>query len=121
MYQAARQIAADRYHAVHLFGQLRDPQAVPILASLLKDPEVNSTVPWALGQIGDKRAIGPLLTALDDESPSMRVFAIYALETLDAKEAMPHLVALLDDDRRTNFGAQVSVAEAARAAIAKLR
>ena len=120
-YQVARQIATDRYYAVHLLGQLRDPQAVPILASLLKDPEVNSTVPWALGQIGDPRAVGPLLDALGDDSPSMRVMAIYALEALNAKEALPRLAALLDDNRRSNFGAQVSVADAARAAIAKLR
>ena len=120
-YRVARQIATDRYYAVHLLGQLRDPQAVPILVSLLKDPEVNSTVPWALGQIGDKRAVGPLLNALDDDSPSMRVMAIYALEALNANEALPRLVSLLDDNRRSNFGAQVSVADAAKAAIAKLR
>jgi hypothetical protein len=120
-YQVARQIATDRYYAVHLLGQLRDPRAVPILASLLKDPEVNSTVPWALGQIGDKRAVGPLLDALSDDSPLMRVMAIYGLEALKAKEAIPRLISLLDDNRRSNFGAQVSVADAARAAIAKLR
>ena len=51
----------------------------------------------------------------------MRVMAIYALEELDAKEALPRLIALLDDHRKSHFGAQVSVADAAKAAIAKLR
>jgi hypothetical protein len=120
-YRVARQIAADRYYAAHLLGDLRDPQAVPILVSLLKDREVNSIVPWALGEIGDKRAIGPLINALDDDTPSMRVMAIYALEALNAKEALPRLIALLDDARQSNFGAGVSVADAARAAIAKLK
>lgn len=120
-YRVERQIAADRYYAVHLLGDLRDPRAIPILVPLLKDPEVTSIVPWALGQIGDKRAIGPLLDALDDDSPSTRVLAIYALETLNAKEAVPRLIQLLDDHRKSNFGAQVSVAEAAKAAIAKLQ
>jgi HEAT repeat protein len=120
-YHAARQIAADRYYAARLLGNLGDPQAVPILVSLLKDPEVNYVVPWSLGEIGDKRAVGPLIEALDDDSPSMRVMAIYALETLNAKEALPRLTWLLDDHRLSNFGAQVSVADAARAAIAKLR
>jgi hypothetical protein len=83
--------------------------------------EINSIVPWALGEIGDKRAIGPLLDVLDDESPALCVLAIYALETLHAREALPRLVSLLNDQRRSNFGAQVSVADAARAAIAKLR
>ena len=120
-YHVARQIAADRYYAAHLLGDLRDPRAVPVLVPLLKDGEVNSIVPWALGEIGDKRAIGPLLDALDDDSPTMRVLAIYALETLHAKEALPRLISLLNDDRKSNFGAAVSVADAARAAIAKLQ
>jgi hypothetical protein len=120
-YRVARQIAADRYYAANLLGSLRDQRAVPILVALLKDAEVNSTVPWALGQIGDKRAIAPLLDALDDDSPSMRVLAIYALEILHAREALPRLTALLNDQRRANFGAQVSVADAARGAIAKLQ
>lgn len=120
-YHMARQIATDRYYAAHLLGDLRDPQAVPILVSLLKDPDVNYIVPWALGEIGDKRAVGSLTNALDDDSPSMRVLAIYALETLNAKEALPRLISLLDDHRMSNFGAGVSVADAARAAIAKLQ
>ena len=120
-YRVARQIAADRYYAVHLLGNLRDPRAVPILVALMDDPEVNATVPWALGQIGDTRAIGPLLDALDEDSPATRVQAIYALEALHAREALPRLTALLNDHRRANFGAQVSVADAAKAAIAKLQ
>ena len=120
-YRVERQIAADRYYAAKLLGELRDPRAVPILVTLLMDKEVNSTVPWALGQIGDKRAVGPLLEALDEDNPSTRVRAIYALETLNAKEALPRLTPLLDDPRKSNFGAQVSVAEAAKAPIAKLR
>lgn len=120
-YHVAAQIASDRYYAVHLLGDLRDPQAVPILVGLLKDRDVNYIVPWALGEIGDKRAVGPLLQVLDDDNPSMSVLAIYALESLNAKEAVPRLTSLLDDRRLSNFGAQVSVADAARAAIAKLR
>jgi HEAT repeat protein len=120
-YRVARQIASDRYYAAHLLGDLRDPRAVSILVPLLKDPEVTAIVPWALGQIGDRRAVGPLLDALEDDSPSLRVLSIYALETLNAREAVPRLISLLDDHRKSNFGAQVSVSDAARAAIAKLQ
>ena len=120
-YHVAAQIRTDRYYAVHLLGELRDPQAVPILVSLLKDPQLNYKVPWALTQIGDRRAIGPLINALDEDSASVRVAVIYALEAMNAKEAVPRLIALLDDPRPTNTGAGVSVADAARAAIAKLR
>jgi HEAT repeat protein len=120
-YHVERQIASDRYYAAHLLGDLGDPRAVPILVPLLKDKEVNSIVPWSLGQIGDKRAVGPLLDVLDDDSPSMRVLSIYALETLNAREAIPRLISLLDDHRKSNFGALVSVAEAAKTAIARLQ
>ena len=115
------QIREDRYYAAHLLGDLKDAQAVPVLVALLKDKEVNSIVPWALGQIGDRRAIRPLIDALDDPDPSLRVLAIYALETLHATEAVPRLTMLLNDVETSHFGAQVSVAEAAKAAIAALR
>lgn len=120
-YRVERQIATDRYYAVHLLGELRDPRAIPILIPLLKDHDVDYKVPWALGQIGGYGAVSGLLEALDHESPSIRVYAIYALETLNAKEAVPRLIPLLDDHRRTNLGTPVEVAEAAKAAIAKLR
>jgi HEAT repeat protein len=87
----------------------------------LKDQDVDYKVPWALGQIGGYGAISGLLEALEHESPAMRVYAIYALETLNAKEAVPRLIPLLDDHRRSNLGTPVEVAEAAKAAIAKLR
>jgi hypothetical protein len=49
------------------------------------------------------------------------VLLIYALEALDAKEAVPRLMTLVNDDRKSRFGALVTVSEAAKAAIAKLR
>jgi HEAT repeat protein len=47
---------------------------------------------------GDARAIPPLVAALDNDDPFNRVMVIYALETLHAREAVPRLLALLDDD-----------------------
>jgi hypothetical protein len=120
-YHFERQVAADRYYAAHLLGDLRDPRGIELLVPLLDDRETQSIVPWALGQIGDKRAIQPLIDVLDKDDPSMRVLAIYALETLHAKEAVPRLMTLVDDNRKSNFGALVTVSEAAKAAIAKLR
>ena len=120
-FRVQRQIASDRYYAAHLLGDLRDSRAVTVLVPLLTDTEVNATVPWALAQIGDRRAIEPLITALDDADPSMCVHIIDALESLKAREAIPRLSSLLDDHRKARFGAQVTVADAARAAIAKLQ
>lgn len=114
------QIRDDRYYAVHLFGDLKDARAVPILVPLLKDHDVNWVVPWSLGEIGDKSAIRPLIETLDDDSPDMRVLAICALEQLDAREALPQLRTLLDDNAKIHFDGLGSVAEAATVAIAKL-
>ena len=75
----ARQIRADRYYAAHLFGDLKDLRAVPILVPLLKDEDVKEAVPWSLGEIGDKSA---LTEALGDNSLTMRASALLALEKL---------------------------------------
>jgi carboxypeptidase family protein/HEAT repeat protein len=120
-YHFERQVAADRYYAAHLLGDLRDPLGVDLLVPLLDDPETQSIVPWSLAQIGDRRAIPSLIAALDKDDPSMRVLVIYALETLHATEAVPRLRVLVNDDRKSRFGALVSVSEAAKAAIARLQ
>jgi HEAT repeat protein len=83
------QIREDRYYAAHLFGDLKDVRAVPILVQLLRDEEVKEVVPWSLGQIGDKSAIPPLKEALSDNSLTMRASALRALEKLEAKEQLP--------------------------------
>jgi HEAT repeat protein len=119
-YQVAQQIRADRYYAAHLLGDLKDARALPILVPLLQDQEVNWIVPWALAEIDDKRADGPLIEALNSKDPSMRVLAIYALQKLGAKEALPRLRGLLGDNEKSRFGELVSVAQAAKAAIATL-
>jgi HEAT repeat protein len=119
-YRVDLQIGEDRYYAAHLFGDLKDPRAVPILVPLLHDEEVRDIVPWSLGEIGDKHAIKPLIDVLNDKDPSMRVLAIYGLEKLKAKEALPRLHELLGDNEKCNFDKQVSVSEAAKEAIGKL-
>jgi HEAT repeat protein len=115
------QISEDRYYAAHLLGDLKDPRAIPILVPLLTDPDVNYIVPWSLGQIGNRSAITPLIGSLSDPDPSMRVLAIHALVELKATDALPRLRRLLDDHARSNFDKFEPVAEAARAAIAKLQ
>jgi hypothetical protein len=114
------QIAADRYYAVHLLGELKDPKAVPLLVALLHDEQVNYKVAWALGEIGGKPAVEGLVDALRDKSPDVRVIAIEALGKLNAQESLPSLRSLLDDNERSHFGQLVSVADAARTAITKL-
>jgi HEAT repeat protein len=114
------QIASDRYYAAHLFGDLKDPRAVPILVPLLKDRQVNWIVPWSLGEIGDRAAVAPLIETLHDSSPDLRVLSIYALQQLRAKDALPELRLLTQDDANIHFDGLGTVAEAARLAISKL-
>jgi hypothetical protein len=114
------QIRADRYYAAHLLGDLKDPRGVDLLVPLLGDTDVSSVVPWSLAEIGDKRAVAPLIKELQRDDPTSRVLVISALERLDARQALPKLQALQSDVRRANFGRQLSVAEAARHAIATL-
>ena len=119
-YHVEQQIRADRYYAVILLGNLKDRRAVPILLPLLTDSQLKDGVPWALGEIGDRAADEALIASLSDHDPSMRVFAIQALEKLGAKEALPNLRALLNDNEKSRLGTPVTVAETARAAIVKL-
>jgi hypothetical protein len=112
------QIRYDRYYAAHLLGDLRDPRGVDLLIPLLNDRDVGSVVPSSLAAIADRRAVGPLIGQLERDDPSVRVIAILALATLNAREALPRLRELLQDTRRSTFGNGTSVAEAARRAIA---
>ena len=114
------QIANDRYYAAHLFGDLKDSRAVPILIPLLHDPEVNSIIPWSLGNIGDKSAVPYLIQTPDDANPDMRVLAIYALEALKARDALPRLRLLTNDKDRIHFDRAGTVAESAKKAVIKL-
>jgi HEAT repeat protein len=112
------QIRADRYYAAHLLGDLKDPRGVDLLIPLLNDKDVDYIVPWSLAEIGDRRAIRPLVAQTDQDDPSLRVLAIGALETLKAREALPRLRQLLQDDRKSHFGEGTTVADAAKHAIA---
>jgi HEAT repeat protein len=115
-------IAEDRYYAVFLLGQLKDPRAGPLLLPLLKDREVGIGVPWALGAIGYKPAIRPLIEILGESSDTnMLAVTIYALGKLDAKEALP-AIRSVGDDAQAHFylpGYDL-VAKAAATAIARL-
>jgi hypothetical protein len=120
-YHVEQQIKADRYYAAHLLGDIRDPRGVALLVPLVADRDVDYIVPWSLGQIGGPAAVTALMDLLGHAEPSIRVLAIYALESLDAREALPRLEALVGDESKSNFGNAVTVGAAAKAAIATLR
>jgi hypothetical protein len=112
-----RETPAERYYALQLLGELKDPKAVAVLVPLLGDPELNYRVPWALGQIGGNPAIGALIQALQHPNADVRIASIYALLHLSARESLPYIRGMLDDDGRSNFNMFVTVSGAANAAI----
>jgi HEAT repeat protein len=115
------QIRADRYYAVYLLRQLKGMRAVEILLPLLDDTDINYHAAWALGEVGDVRAVGPLIAALQNPDALVRIAAIQSLEKLGATEALPAIRTLLTDHALPRTGDQVSVADIAKTAIAKLQ
>ena len=74
--------------------------ANPALAAMLKNEERN--IRWAavraLGDIGDKGAVAPLLDSVEtDSSTYVRQSAIEALGKIGDKDAAPALAKFLDD------------------------
>jgi HEAT repeat protein len=116
----AGQIRADRYYVVHVLAALPDDRAVDLLLPLLSDRDVNYKVVWALGEIGNTRAVRPLIDALGDREALVRISAIQALVKLHAQDALPHIRALIDDRALPSAGDQVSVGATAAAALREL-
>lgn len=79
-------------------GSVRDIE--PLIKHLMFDPEedVQASTTLALGQIGDKRAVTPLVLALQNKYAPTRAFAVYALGQIDDKSVILPLSKLLQDD-----------------------
>jgi HEAT repeat protein len=60
--------------------------------------QVREAAAWALGEMGDKRAVPHLIQALNDESAKVREAATWAL-CIGDEQAVPHLIQVLDDKR----------------------
>jgi HEAT repeat protein len=100
---AAIREADSSYYESHIEAkqalvEIRNSQAVVPLLSFLKDENhiVRETVAEALGNIGDKQAVEPLIDALHDWS-NVRLKAIRALGKLGDNRAIEPLAAMLSD------------------------
>lgn len=117
-----------------LFNALKDPdptradaaydailfdrgEAIPDLVACYqqsrKDPLLRFYAVQLLGFSGDRRAIEPVIAALEDSEADVRAEACRALEDLRAKEAITHLEARVRD-------VSVDVRRAARDALEQL-
>jgi HEAT repeat protein len=90
-------------------GRLRSPTAVPLLVSLLHDPDDNARARAAhsLGVIGDPRAAPDLVAALGDPAWPVRAMAAKALGILPGSDGVVALQGALADREwwvRSNAG-----------------
>lgn len=90
--------------AVVVLGHLSDRRAIEPLRRLLQHEDVNivQEAIIALGRLGDVRAQNDLLPFLK-QSPWVQTAAIEALGKMGAVEAIPQLVALLEDPVASSF------------------
>ncbi|NWJ46053.1 MAG: HEAT repeat domain-containing protein [Chloroflexi bacterium] len=82
-------------------GRIKDPRAVPPLIAALRDEEdsnVRYRITWALGEIGDRRAVEHLILALNDEDSEVCFAAAGALVKIGDSRALPELQQIINSD-----------------------
>lgn len=84
-----------RYESIiSISRMLPDPKLIDALVSVLagNEPDLSVGAAWALGRIGDKRAITPLRETLLSEYPLLRARGARALATLGDVASIPSLL-----------------------------
>ena len=111
-----RQLATDpnwevRSNAVRTIGEVRDPELLPQVHTLLADPrmEVRESAGRVLTMMADSSSRAPLRKALSDSSAPVRTRAAEALITLRGVEDLPLLEPLLEKDPDSNVRAIVAM------------
>ena len=84
----------------------------PLIETLRNDPSlmVRKTAAQALGENGDRRALQPLLDALDESKPSLRESAIRALGLLGDTRAIQPLIHELQNGSEERLRARAAIA-----------
>lgn len=84
---------------------VKDPRFAGEIVALFRDarredPRVRRYLALALGRLGDRGSVGPLIESLEDETedPETRLYAAWSLGALEDPAALPTLVRLLDSD-----------------------
>jgi HEAT repeat protein len=100
----------------HQLGDLGDQQAVPILIELLsstKDGLVRNAAAVGLRELQDNRAVPYLLEQLNaDHTRGNRGTLMYALEKLDAPDALVNIVQIMCADDYETIAMGIRVIEA---------
>ena len=93
-----------RYEAIVSIARTRpDPQLTDALLQVFKgnEPDLSIAAAWALGRIGDERAIPALREALVSDYPLLQTRSARALATLGDREVIPILLERLQKERQT--------------------
>ena len=88
-----------RLHAARALATIGSPEAVPALASALRDPspDLRAEAAAALGHLQAASALPDLFHALKDPDPSVRWQTVRALGEIGAPSAVPLLIQALKD------------------------
>lgn len=100
-----------RFEAILAIAHTRsDPRLLQALSEVLAgdDPALGVVAAWALGRVGDKRAIPHLRAGLESRYRSIRVHCSRSLGMLQAQESAPILCERLDQE--TDPGLQLAYA-----------
>jgi HEAT repeat protein len=94
----------ERFHAVLKLREMgeRARPAFPFLLRLLQDPDrkVRWGVPWILASLRDRRAVEPLIAALDDTDTFVAGSAALTLSEFSDPRVLPALLDVLRSPRR---------------------
>ena len=84
--------------AVQVLAGIGDERAIqPMIQALKKEPELDADLGYSLGLMGEP-AVEPLIRALGDEDPNVRVRAAEALGRIGDKRAVVPLTDALNDE-----------------------
>ena len=77
-----------RYWSVKLLGKTNEPKVFAKVATCLNDPQpsVRAAACQALGALGDKRALAPLMELMTDGSEEVRTSAILAVSQIGERD-----------------------------------
>jgi HEAT repeat protein len=92
----------NRLYALMALGELHDPASTPAVAAVAAldgERDIRKAAFYALGAIGDSRAVPILVKGLDDETADVRWNAAVALARFGDRRALPALREMLDRSR----------------------
>lgn len=97
--RVAAKVAADPTTMLPVLGALRQPAGVRTALAHLEadDPQVRAAAAWALGMMGDPRALAPLEWALTDEDAAVRAQAALAVGRIGSYGSLDALEGMLAD------------------------